>query len=199
MVPQNPKNHTKKAHFEVKPYRLLKNFSVNFHSVYEIRATLLNVKEKRYCRKTMKKITFYGPVSLEGAIEKPKTIRIGTRAIIERDGKILFSYLGKRHQYLLPGGGMKKGETPKTNAIREVQEECGLIIEPQEPFLVIDECYGDFMYRDYYCKATITSTTATNYDEGEIKLGLEPRWLDMETILKELTTFEITPVDLVGA
>lgn len=147
----------------------------------------------------MKKITFYGPSPSERTAEEPKTIRTGTRAIIEKDGTILFSYLGKRHQYLLPGGGMKKGETPKTNAIREVQEECGLIIEPQEPFLVIDEHYGNFMYRDYYCKATITGTTATNYDEGEIKLGLEPRWLDMETILKELTTFEITPVDLVGA
>lgn len=147
----------------------------------------------------MKKITFYGPVSLEGAIEKPKTIRIGTRAIIERDGKILFSYLGKRHQYLLPCGGIEEGETPEANVIREVQEECGLIIEPQEPFLVIDECYGDFMYRDYYCKATITGTTNTNYDEGETNLGLEPRWLDLETALKELPSFEITPIDLVGA
>lgn len=147
----------------------------------------------------MKKITFYGPVSLEGAIEKPKTIRIGTRAIIERDGKILFSYLGKRHQYLLPGGGIEEGETPEANVIREVQEECGLIIEPQEPFLVIDEHYGNFMYRDYYCKAAITGTTNTNYDEGETNLGLEPRWLDLETALKELPSFEITPIDLVGA
>ena len=147
----------------------------------------------------MKKITFYGPTPSERIAEEPKTIRTGTRAIIEKDGTILFSYLGKRHQYLLPGGGMEEGETPEANVIREVQEECGHIIEPQEPFLVIDECYGAFMYRDYYFKATITGTTATNYDEGEIKLGLEPRWLDMETILKELTTFEITPVDLVGA
>ncbi len=151
----------------------------------------------------MKKITFYGPTPLEGAIEEPskapKTIRIGTRAIIEKDRKILFSYLGKRHQYLLPGGGMEEGETPQANVTREVQEECGLIIEPQEPFLVIDECYGDFMYRDYYCKAIIKGNAPTHYDEGEIRLGLEPKWLDMETVLKKLTTFEITPVDLVGA
>ncbi len=147
----------------------------------------------------MKKITFYGPTPSERTAEEPKTIRTGTRAIIEKDGTILFSYLGERHQYLLPGGGMEEGETPEANVIREVQEECGLIIEPQEPFLVIDECYGDFMYRDYYCKATITVTTATNYDEGEIKLGLEPRWLDLETALKELPSFAITPIDLVEA
>lgn len=142
----------------------------------------------------MKRITFYGPNSKGEA----KTIRTGTRAIIEKDGRILFSYLGKRHQYLLPGGGMEKGETPRENAIREVQEECGLAIDPKDPFIVVDEYYGDFMWRDYYCVCSITGTVPVNYDLKEIELEISNRWMEKEKAIEALMEAKMDPVDLVG-
>ena len=49
-----------------------------------------------------------------------KTTRIGARALIERDGKYLFSYLSKRNQYLTPGGGIDEGES----ILDAVKREC---------------------------------------------------------------------------
>lgn len=67
-------------------------------------------------------ITMLGP-------DTPKTntvnykIKVGCRAIIERDGQILFSFLSKRKQYLLPGGKLDPGETFEECVRRECREE----------------------------------------------------------------------------
>ena len=53
----------------------------------------------------------------------PKKTKRGT-AIIETEKGILLTAIN--HQYLLPGGGIKKGESRLQAAIREVREETGL-------------------------------------------------------------------------
>jgi 8-oxo-dGTP pyrophosphatase MutT (NUDIX family) len=40
---------------------------------------------------------------------------------------------GKRHLFVLPGGGIHRSETPETAARREVREEVGLSLERLEP------------------------------------------------------------------
>ena len=45
---------------------------------------------------------------------------------------ILNSY-GNRDQYLLPGGGVGRGESPAAAAVREVHEELGLRLRDAEP------------------------------------------------------------------
>jgi ADP-ribose pyrophosphatase YjhB (NUDIX family) len=53
-------------------------------------------------------------------------VAYGVCALIERDGKVLLV----RHSYvagwLLPGGGVGRGEPPEVAIIREMQEEIGL-------------------------------------------------------------------------
>src|ERR1700759_5383523 len=48
-------------------------------------------------------------------------------ALVERDGKILLA----RHSYvsgwLLPGGGVERGEPPELAIMRELKEEIGLV------------------------------------------------------------------------
>jgi len=64
-------------------------------------------------------------------------LKIGVGVIIQKDHKIL---LGKRkspHGYAtwsFPGGHIEENETPEECAIRETQEETGLIIEAATPF-----------------------------------------------------------------
>lgn len=61
--------------------------------------------------------------------ERPK---VGSAVIVEKDGKFL---LGKRNKknyhgyWVIPGGGVRWGETIKQAAIREIKEETGLDIE----------------------------------------------------------------------
>ncbi len=54
-------------------------------------------------------------------------VALGACALIERDGKVLLA----RHSYvsgwLLPGGGVRRGEPPSEAIVRELQEEIGLV------------------------------------------------------------------------
>jgi len=53
-----------------------------------------------------------------------------TRVIITAGDKVLLvkGWLSAG-QWMLPGGGLRQGERPEIGLVREVQEECGLILE----------------------------------------------------------------------
>ena len=67
--------------------------------------------------------------------------RDGSRAIIIQDGQILLSHEAISDWWLIPGGGMEEGETPKDCVVREVEEETGRIVRPTEQFLILHEYY----------------------------------------------------------
>ena len=69
--------------------------------------------------------------------------RTGCRAVIIRDGKILMSYETKTDQWMLPGGGLEEDETEEECVIREIAEECGVVIRPSSCVLELDEYYED--------------------------------------------------------
>lgn len=92
------------------------------------------------------------------------TERIATRAIIEKDGKVL---LGKRargfgaNQFALIGGKPDEGETLKQTIIREVEEETGLKFK--NPILwkeTVDDNTGELWHVYFFCGQT----------EGELNL-----------------------------
>ena len=118
------------------------------------------------------------------------TERRSARALIEKDGKYLFSYLSKRNQYLTPGGGIEESESVRDAVIRECREECGLIVEPEEPFLVIDEYYFEKHWVDYYSRCSIKGYCNNDFDKGEVFLGLVPTWVD-EDKLEDIVDAEI--------
>ena len=61
-----------------------------------------------------------------------KRPRLGSAVLVEKDGKFL---LGKRNKananglWVIPGGGVRYGETIKEAAVREIKEETNLDIE----------------------------------------------------------------------
>lgn len=106
--------------------------------------------------------------------------RIGCRAIVLQDGKLLVSREEISDYWVLPGGGLEKGETVAECCVREVLEETGCLVEPIEEFLVINEYYEEYRYISHFfiCKAV---------GKGEQKLtaaekarGLVPRWVDFQ-------------------
>ncbi|MBR4083100.1 MAG: NUDIX hydrolase [Lachnospiraceae bacterium] len=56
-------------------------------------------------------------------------MRNRSMALVVRDEKILMVQTFRRGRYIweLPGGGIEVGETPEEAALRELQEECGLV------------------------------------------------------------------------
>lgn len=109
--------------------------------------------------------------------DEPSYVRIGGRAIIKKDGSYLFSYLTARNEYLFPGGGVEEGESITDGTEREVEEECGLRVSVQEPFLVIDEYYFDKNWRNSYSIAEVTGAVEAHHDRKEDELGLVPVWV----------------------
>ncbi len=106
--------------------------------------------------------------------------RIACRGIIVEDDKILLTYETIPDLYMIPGGGLEADENEKDCCIREIKEETGYIIEPEDSFLQIDEYYEDFRYINRYFCARITDSCQRDLTEQEQINGLEKRWLPLK-------------------
>ena len=58
-------------------------------------------------------------------IDPPERKRIGCRAIIIKDNKVLLSWEERKNVYMSPGGGVEEGESLEECVIRELSEEAG--------------------------------------------------------------------------
>jgi 8-oxo-dGTP diphosphatase len=65
---------------------------------------------------------------------------VGAVCVVERDdGAVLLIRHSYRGQWGLPGGLLRRGETPEVAAVREAKEEVGLAVELSgEPAIVVD-------------------------------------------------------------
>lgn len=55
-------------------------------------------------------------------------------SLIIRDGEILLLYREEQGHWDVPGGKVKKGESPTETAVREAREEIGAEVELEKPF-----------------------------------------------------------------
>ena len=112
-----------------------------------------------------------------------------TLCYIERDGRYLMLHRVKkendinRDKYIGVGGHFQYGESPDECLKREVAEETGLMVKPSGPVLEIDEYYEDCKYISLYFLCEKTGETGVKLTEGEIKAGLEPRWISVKDAL----------------
>ena len=109
--------------------------------------------------------------------------RTACRGIIIRDGRILLSYETKTGQWMLPGGGLEDGEDERSCCVREVAEETGVIIQPTECRLEIDEYYEDWKWVNRYFFGTVAGQTEIRLTDREKEVGMEPRWLPVREIM----------------
>ncbi len=68
------------------------------------------------------------------------------------DGKILKVRHSYRRGWSLPGGAVRRGEDPRLAACREVREEVGLNIQPDDLIPITDERLGSRRYHLYECR-----------------------------------------------
>lgn len=121
----------------------------------------------------MKKIDIVG----ENYTGKWKKTRTACRGIVKDGNRILLSYETVTDQWMLPGGGAEEGESDRECCIREISEETGVIVDPSDCLLEIDEYYDNLRFVNRYFICRKTGTTAINLTENEKKRGMEPRWL----------------------
>ena len=109
--------------------------------------------------------------------------RIGCRAVVIREGRILLSYETVTDQWMIPGGGLEPGEEEAACCVREVAEETGHVIEPSPCVLELDEYYEDCRYVDRYFFGAVTGRCERRLTDRERAVGMEPRWLPVEEAL----------------
>ena len=110
--------------------------------------------------------------------------RTACRGIVIRDNRLLLSYETVTGQWMLPGGGIEAGEDEQECCIREVAEETGFRIRPSDCVLEIDEYYEDFKWVNRYFFGEVTGETAIRLTDREREVGMEPRWLPLDEIIR---------------
>ncbi len=118
--------------------------------------------------------------------------RRGSRAIIEQDGKILFSLLKQRNQYLLPGGGIDAEESPEDCVCRECLEEVGMVVRPLQKLCIIEDAYEEYCFFNTYFTVDVLKTgLPTEFVPEEVALGLMPVWIDKDLVIEFLLSHEV--------
>ena len=85
----------------------------------------------------MKQIVIYG----ENRHAKATRTRVACRGVILSEGKLLLVHEEAVDQWLIPGGGLEEGETLEECCIREMAEETGSLVQPEQCYLTIHEYY----------------------------------------------------------
>lgn len=106
--------------------------------------------------------------------------RIGSRAIIMCDGRILLTHETNSGWWLVPGGGLEEGESAEECCIREVEEETGYIVRPLHQFLTLYEYYEEYRYISHYFICEITGTGQMHLTDAEASRGVEPQWIELQ-------------------
>ncbi|HET9436144.1 MAG TPA: NUDIX domain-containing protein [Candidatus Limnocylindrales bacterium] len=72
-----------------------------------------------------------------GPVDRARITRLAAYGVLIADGRILLCRVGPGNlgegRWTLPGGGLEFGEAPDAGAIREVEEETGLVAEITGP------------------------------------------------------------------
>ena len=119
-----------------------------------------------------------------------KYIREACRGIVVENGKMLLCYEQKDDQWMIPGGGIEKGETHKECCARELTEETGYIVKVKSKVLTINEYYEDWLFISHYFICECIGKRERNLTQSEIEVGLEPKWLPIEEAIDAFSKYQ---------
>ena len=97
----------------------------------------------------------------------------GAAVAIWHGGKLLVVRHSYRRGFALPGGLLRQGEDPRLAACREVREEVGIAIEPEDLVLITNERVGSL--EDHIYEYRPADCPQTEIDHWEIA---EARFID---------------------
>jgi ADP-ribose pyrophosphatase YjhB (NUDIX family) len=114
--------------------------------------------------------------------------RRSSRAIVfDRDGKIAFLHVTKKHFYKLPGGGVEEGESIEEALHRELSEEIGCSVKNIREFGSIEEFRNKFsLHQISYCfLADLAGEKGVPHlEQDEIADGFKPVWINLGDAIK---------------
>ncbi len=131
----------------------------------------------------MKEIGIYGA----NRFETYTKTRAASRGVVLRNGKMLASHAARGDVWMIPGGGVEKGETPEEAVVREVREETGYIVCPVRQFLTISEYYEGARYDSHYFLCEIVGEGETALTEAERTAGLEAVWENADQLTERFS------------
>ena len=125
-------------------------------------------------------------ISITGANAHPSYshVRVGCRGIVLDGENMLLSHERKSGWYLIPGGGLEEGETLEECCLREIEEETGVLVRLDKPFLCLKEHYEDWLYISYYFACAPTGQSRQALTEAEVQRGLVPEWMNIADALE---------------
>ena len=106
--------------------------------------------------------------------------RVACRGIVIRDGSILLVHTKNNDVWMIPGGGIEKGEDEMNCIVRELSEETGYVVKPTKCVLEIDEYYENEKYVSKYYLCDIVGQSTVQLTEQETKAGLESEWVSIK-------------------
>ena len=115
-------------------------------------------------------------------------------ALVVRDSRILSVQTYRRDSYIneLPGGGIEPGETPEEAALRELQEECGLVgtINRQLNILLWNNGCTEYVYLvDVSSEQREMIGTDPETPEGAEQAIKDVRWLSLDQFTERERAF----------
>lgn len=116
-----------------------------------------------------------------------RQIRNSAKALIIRDGKMLAMKINDKGDifYIMPGGGQESEELLTDTVRREVAEEMGLMVEPQELVFVVEGIQGEAFHRVdlvFLCEYIGEIENAVLHGDTN-QAGYE--WLDIQTLMNQ--------------
>ena len=116
-------------------------------------------------------------------------IRRACRGIIVQDGRILLSHGAARELWMIPGGGLEEGEDEKECCKREVAEETGYRIEPEDCVLETVEYFQSLKHINHYFTARVVGREEQHLTEVEQKMDMEPCWVPIREAIEAFSHF----------
>lgn len=115
-----------------------------------------------------------------------------SRAIVLHENKILLLHAKKYDLYMLPGGGIEKGETPEDACVRELKEETGFTGKITKKTVVIKEYFPEASWESHFFLVDISNEEkkSVNFTEEEVSLGIEEKWFSIDEALNLLDTHD---------
>lgn len=135
-----------------------------------------------------------------------RRVRHAARGVVmDENGRVGLTHLfvvddpfGGRNYYELPGGGVKRGETPLEAAIREMEEELGVGVELLKELGVVHDFYNLIFQENYthYFLFKVTSYGQNHLEPRESALIDRIEWIDLDTAIQIYQNYSLPGVGL---
>ena len=128
--------------------------------------------------------------------DPPVKERIGSRAIVTDCGKILLTHELNTNVYMSPGGGLEAEETLEECCKRELLEETGYKVIPEQRFVTVKEYCPEALYINNYFTCSIAGTGERHLTDIEIEHGCVAEWVEIEKALQIFGEYESKRADI---